>query len=212
MHKVQFLELFLYQYKKPIFVHLKIEKVKRISMSEDKKVNKKVAQIILQLSSPEPKDVIKAVKALKMSGNETAIEPLIDLYCSSKNNAVKAEIVDLLNSIKSTKVPPVVIDCLVNEKYASARQVVLSSIWNSNLDYTDYLLEIAEVTQKGEMMDAMEFLTILENMEGTLSEEKIMDALLSMKSYLVEHTNENSPKMELLKEATLLLTEINNTL
>ncbi len=181
-------------------------------MSDIKTVNKKVAQIILQLSSPEPKDVIKAVKSLKMSGNETAIEPLIDLYCTSQNNAVQAEIVDLLNSIKSTKVPSVVIECLINDKYTSARLVLLSSIWNSNLDYTDYLLEIAEVSQKGEMMEAMEFLTILENMEGTLSEEKIMDALLSMKSYLVEHSNDNSPKMELLREVTLLLTEINNTL
>lgn len=181
-------------------------------MSEIKNINKKVAQIVLQLSSPEPKDVIKAIKSLKMSGNETAIEPLIDLYCNSQNNAIQAEIIDLLNSIKSTKVPPVIISCLVNEKYSAARLVMLSSIWNSNLDYTSYLLEIAEATQKGEMMEAMECLTILENMEGTLSEEKIMDALLSMKSYLVEHSTENSPKMELLREVTLLLTEINNTL
>jgi hypothetical protein len=181
-------------------------------MSEIKKVNKKVAQIILQLSSPEPKDVIKAVKALKMSGNETAIEPLIDLYCTSQNNAVKAEIIDLLNSIKSTKVPTVLIDCLNNEKYVLARQVMLSSIWNSNLDYTPYLLEIVETTQKGEMMDAMECLTILENMEGTLTEEKIMDALLSMKSYLVEHSSDSTPKMGLLREVSLLLSEINNSL
>jgi len=181
-------------------------------MPEIKKLNKKVAQIILQFSSSEPKDVIKAVKALKMSGNETAIEPLIDLYCTSQNNAVQAEIVDLLNSIKSTKVPAVLIQCLNNDKYSVARQVMLSSIWNSNLDYTSYLLEIVEAAQKGGMMDAMECLTILENMEGTLSEEKIMDALLSMKSYLVEYSDDSTPKMGLLREVTLLLTEINNTL
>ncbi len=181
-------------------------------MSEIKTVNKKVAQIILQLSSPEPKDVIKAVKSLKMSGNETAIEPLIDLYCTTQNNAVKSEIIDLLNSIKSTKVPAVLIECLANDKYSVARQTMLSSVWNSNLDYTPYLLEIVEATQKGEMMDAMECLTILENMEGTLSEEKIMDALLSMKSYLVENSNDNTPKVDLLREVTLLLTEINNSL
>ena len=181
-------------------------------MSDIKKVNKKVAQILLQLSSPEPKDIIKAIKAIKMSGNETAIEPLIDLYSNTTNNAVQSEIIDLLNSIKSTKVPAVLIECLKNEKYAKARQVMLSSIWNSNLDYTPYLLEIVESAQKGEMMDAMECLTILENMEGTLSEEKIMDALLSMKSYLVENTKENSPKMGLLQDVTLLLSEINNSL
>ena len=62
------------------------------------------------------------------------------------------------------------------------------------------------------MMEAMECLTILENMEGTLTEEKIMDALLSLKSYLVEHSDDNTPKMGLLREVALLLTEINNSL
>ena len=181
-------------------------------MSDKKKLNKKVAQIILQLSSPETKDIIKAIKALKMNGDESAIEPLVDLYCKTKNNVIHNEITDLLNSVKSTKVPSILINCLDNPTYSIARQIILSSIWNSNLDYTPFLLQIVEAAQKGEMMDAMECLTIIENMEGTLSEEKIMDAEISMKAYLVENMTDNSPKNDLLKEVTLLLSEINNSL
>ena len=181
-------------------------------MADKKKANKKVVELIKQLELKEPKDVIKAIKALKMHGDETAIEPLVRLYATTKNNAIQNEIVDLLNSIKSTKVPAVLIPCLVNSDYVNARQVMLSSIWNSNLDYTDYLSEIVDAAQKGEMMDAMECLTILENMEGTLSEEKIMDALVSIKSYLSEKTAVNTPKMGLLREVAMLLSEINDSL
>lgn len=181
-------------------------------MVDKKKTNKKVLELIKQLESTEPKNVIKAIKALKIHGDESAIEPLVKLYSKTKNNAIQSEIVDLLNSIKSTKVPAVLIPCLTNEEYSNARQVMLGSIWNSNLDYTDYLSEIVETAQKGEMMDAMECLTILENMEGTLSEEKIMDALVSIKSYLSENTSVNTPKMGLLREVAMLLSEINDSL
>ena len=181
-------------------------------MAESKKPNKKVIELIKQLERSEPKDIIKAIKSLKMHGNEAVIEPLLSLYVSTKNNAVKNEIVDLLNTIKSTKVPSVLIECLASGKYNLARQAILSSIWNSNLDYTFYLNEIVTAAQEGEMMDAMECLTILENMEGTLNEEKIMDSLLNLKSYLVENESVNTPKMGLLREVAMLLTEINESL
>jgi len=181
-------------------------------MAEQKKTNKKVTELINKLNSKESKEIINAIKSLKIHGNETAIEPLIKLYTVTKNNAVKNEIVDLLNSIKSTKVPPVLISCLTNTKYKSASQVMLGSIWNSNLDYTEYLSEIINAAQIGEMMDAMECLTILENMEGTLTEENIMDALVNLKSYLVENSTVNTPKMGLLREVAMILTEINESL
>ena len=181
-------------------------------MAETKSANKKVLELIKQLGLTEPKEIIKAIKGLKMHGNETVIEPLVKLYSTTTNNAVQSEIIDLLNSIKSTKVPAVLITCLTNDEYANARQMMLSSIWNSNLDYTNNLSEIVEAAQKGEMMDAMECLTILENMEGTLDEEKIMDALVSIKSYLSENATVNTPKMGLLREVAMLLTEINESL
>jgi hypothetical protein len=181
-------------------------------MAEKKETNKKVAELINKLELSEPKEVVKAIKSLKIHGDETAIEPLIKLYSNTTNNAIQGEIVDLLNSIKFTAVPPILINCLTNPDYSSARLVMLSSIWNSNLDYTNYLSEIVESAQNGEMMDAMECLTILENMEGTLDEEKIMDALVGLKSYLAENAEVNTPKMGLLREVALLLTEINNSL
>jgi len=178
----------------------------------DKKNNKKVTELLDKLTSSETKDVVKAIKSLKIHGNENTIEPLLKCFVDTTNIAIHNEIVDLLNSIKSTKVPAVLIDCLQKEEFIPAKQTMLSSIWNSNLDYTPYLSEIVQAAQTGEMMDAMECLTILENMEGTLSEDKIMDALVNLKSYLVEHSTVNTPKMGLLREAALLLTEINETL
>ena len=181
-------------------------------MAKEKKTNKKVVELLKKLDSKEPKDIINAIKSLKVSGDKSVIEPLVKLYTTTQNNAIKNEISDLLNTLKSTEAPDEVIKCLSNDKYALARTMLLSSIWNSNLDYTNYLDEIVKAGTKGDMMDAMECLTIIENMEGTLDEQKIMDPLINLKSYLVENASDNSQKNQLLKEVAQILTEINDSL
>jgi hypothetical protein len=181
-------------------------------MAKTTKPNKKVIELLKKLDSKEPKDIITAIKSLKVSGDKTVIEPLVRLYSTTKNNAIKNEISDLLNTLKSTESPQEVVKCLSNLKYDSARTMLLSSIWNSNLDYTLYLDEIVKAAIRGDMMDAMECLTIIENMEGTLDEQKIMDPLIDLKSYLVENMDDNSQKNQLLKEVAQILTEINDSL
>ncbi len=181
-------------------------------MAQTSKPNKKVTQLLKKLNAKEPKDIINAIKSLKVSGNKTVIEPLIKLYTNTQNNAVKNEITDLFNTLKSTQAPQEVIKCLNNPKYTAAKTMLLSSIWNSNLDYTLYLNDIINAATQGNMMDAMECLTIIENMEGTLDEQKIMDPLINLKSYLVENANNNSQKNQLLKEVAQILTKINDSL
>jgi len=181
-------------------------------MAKTTKPNKKVVELLKKLDSKEPKDVISAIKSLKVSGDKTVIEPLVKLFSTTQNNAIKNEIRDLLNTLKSTDAPQEVIKCLSNTKYDVANTMLLSSIWNSNLDYTLYLDEIVKAATRGDMMDAMECLTIIENMEGTLDEQKIMDPLIDLKSYLVENASDSSQKNQLLKEVAQVLTEINDSL
>ena len=185
---------------------------KKLKMAKSSKPNKKVVELLKKLNSPEPKDIINAIKSLKVSGDKTVIEPLVKLYTTTQNNAIKNEISDLLNSLKSTQAPQEVIKCLNNKKYDTAKTMLLSSIWNSNLDYTLYLDDIVKAATQGTMMDAMECLTIIENMEGTLDEQKIMDPLINLKSYLVENMSNDYQKNKLLKEVAQILTEINDSL
>lgn len=140
------------------------------------------------------------------------VEPLLDVYVQTNDKQIQKEIADIFNSIKLTNVPAVLCQQLNKSKYAKAKTMMLSSIWNSNLDYTPYLSEIIQATIDGEFMDAMECLTILENMEGSLNEEKLMDPILKLRSFLVEQHVADTPKNNLLTEILGLLQEINDHL
>ncbi|MFK8038440.1 MAG: hypothetical protein AB8B74_09130 [Crocinitomicaceae bacterium] len=181
-------------------------------MSEAKKINKKVQDLILKLDDPDSKTQIKAIQSLKIYGNEMAIEPLVALHVTSQNNAVKSEIESLLNTLKAENTQSAVIACLTNSDYELSHQMILSSIWNSSLDYSSYLNEIVETAINGDFMAAMECITIFENLETELSEEKILGPLLTLNQYLNDTNGEESPKNSLLTEVAVFLNRMNQSL
>ena len=174
--------------------------------------NKKIKAYLIDLRSKEQIKQIAAIKALKIHGNEMVIKPLVEVLIRTDSDKIKAEIMDLLNTIKSSKVPSEIISCLSNLKYTAAHQILLSSIWNSGLDYSEYLKDIVRATVNGDFMEAIECITIIENIEETNGEEQVMESLIILKEYLVAHKEVVGPKMDVLKEITNLLQEINDRL
>ena len=173
---------------------------------------KKIEELLSNLDSTDTKVKIKAIKSLKVHGNETIIEQLLEELLTTTNAGVKLEIVDLLNTAKSTKVPAKIAKALTEKKFVPIRQVLLTTIWNSGLDYRPYLKEIITVGTEGEMMDAIECITIIENIEGELSEDQLFEPLIVLTEYIGSHKDETGPKMDLLKEITLTLQNRNNML
>jgi HEAT repeat protein len=174
--------------------------------------DKKVKDLLSQLASKDEAAQLKSIKSLKIHGNESAIEPLVQVLSISSSEKVKNEITELLNTIKSTAVPAEIAKCLGNPSYKNVRQQLLISIWSSGLDYRPYMGEIATATVQGGLMEAIECITILENLEGGLDEEQIMDGLLVFKSYLVDERDGDDSKTEIIKEIVSLLQNMNDSI
>lgn len=174
--------------------------------------DKKVKELLSELASGDEKRQIKAVKSLKVHGNETVIEPLLVVLAQDKSQKLNDEITDLINTTKSTKVPAEIAKALVDERFNGIRQTLLASIWNSGLDYRSYLGEIATAAVRGEMMDALECITIIENIDGALTEDQIFEPLLVLKQYLAESNNDSDSKKNMLREIVDILQEMNNQL
>lgn len=184
-----------------------------MSMAEKETTpDKKIKSLLVDLAGKDEASKVSAVQALKVHGNETVIEPLLVVLTSDSSAEVQSEIIDLLNTTKSTKVPAEIAKALVDSRFVDIRQILLSSIWNSGLDYAPYLKEIMIAGTEGEMMEALECITILENMEADLSEDEIFEPLLVLTEYLGTHKSETGPKMDLLKEITVTLQQRNNLL
>ena len=180
-------------------------------MAEAKKENKKLKALLADLESGDEKKQLKAIKGLKVNGDVEAVEYLVFHLANSPSDAFKNAIIEILSSLKLSDATAEIARCLQKEEYAPIHGILLNTMWNSGLDYKKYLNIIVNVALDGEMMEAIECITILENTAGPFEEEDIMEPLLSVQEYLSNTTDEN-PKNEIIKEIAGILARINDTL
>jgi hypothetical protein len=172
----------------------------------------KIKDLLNQLSKGNDTEQKEAVKALKVHGDQTIIEPLLIALVQAPSPEVEGEIIDLLNTIKSTKVPPIIAKALADERFKSVRQIMLASIWNSGLDYRPYLASIVKAGTEGDLLDAVECITIIENIEGLIAEEELFEPILVLKEYFSLNQRESNPKDDILREIALQLQNMNDLL
>jgi len=181
-------------------------------MAADKpnKQQQKVNLIIADLKSDDPKKVKKAIKSLETHGNATVIKPL---FQSLKEGALlekyQTKILELLCSLKDTSVIPEVMDVLDDKELLDVRSLVLTAIWNMKVDFSGYIDDFVLIATQGTFMEALDCLTIIENLDGPFMEENILESQLHLKNYLEVRDKSDEQKSEILSEIALLIKKIN---
>lgn len=177
-----------------------------------KKEGKKLKKIIEDLKSSDPKVVAKSIKALETHGDATAIKPLADLLIDGTTEKNKAAVIELFCSLKDSSVTSFIMDLLDDEKYLPIRQEILTTIWNTKVDFSDYIDDFVFIATTGSFMEALECLTIIENLEGPFMEENILEAQLHLKNYLESNEPKDEKKAHILSEIALKIKEYNQSL
>ena len=80
------------------------------------------------------------------------------------------------------------------------------------MDYRPYITEIVTAATEGEMLDALECITIIENIDEEFSEDQLFEPLIVLTNYISSNKSEQGPKMDLIKEITQELQNRNNLL
>lgn len=164
----------------------------------------KIAKLMAEVESGIPSKVSTALDSLKIYGDESIIAPLFHAIDAQKDEKGVSEIIEFLSSLKNSKAREQVMECLNNPIFIDKRVNILSTIWNSPLDYSEYLPEFISLAANGDFLITLECLTILENLEGPFEEADLLEAQLILKEY---HENgvKDPQKDHLMSEIALLL-------
>lgn len=181
-------------------------------VSEEKSTNKqrklKIAKLLEDLAGGVPSKVTTALDALQVYGDESIIEPLIQSLDKQKDEKSIAEIVEFLSSLKSSKAVEKVMEILADPAYRHQQVRILSTIWNSPLDYSNYLATFVALAVQNDFLVALECLTILENLEGPFEEGEIMESQLLLKEYHDGIHPKDKQKDHLVSEIALLIKDM----
>jgi hypothetical protein len=166
--------------------------------------NKVLNQIIKDFQSSDVEVVMKALKKVRDKGKTTILEPLFDLFEETQEATVKAEIKSILADIKDSYALEVIVDKLKSGS-EGLNEVLLFALWNSNLNAVDYIPEIVEAAKSGNYMIALEALTVIENLDGPFSNEKLTEAQFILNEYFSENLDEKEALMRSILDVVLKL-------
>ncbi|MFT6501580.1 MAG: hypothetical protein ACJASQ_001696 [Crocinitomicaceae bacterium] len=178
----------------------------------DKTKENKITKILEDLNSKDSKKVTKAVKSLEAHGDVSFIKPLADKLMAGVSEKNKTEIVELLSSLKDTSVCADVMDVIEDKHYLPIRQTMLSTIWNTKVDFSDYIDDFVLIATTGTFLETLDCLTIIENLEGPFMEENILECQLHLKNYIESNPPRDEQKAELLSEIAIAIKDFNENL
>jgi hypothetical protein len=133
--------------------------------------------------------VLKALHKCREDGNASMVEPLLALNLTTSSKMVEAETEDMLNNLKVSGTEETFIKALMNQDWKSKRARILSFMWNSNIQPVEYMDVIANIVVQGDFHEALECVTLLDNIEDAIPEEQLLESLSVVREYL----NENEP-------------------
>ena len=174
----------------------------------DNKRQEKLNRLLIDINSDDPKRISKAVKSLESHGNSSVINPLALRLMEDIPEKNKTEILELFCSLKDTSTCVEIMDIVGDEKFISIRQRILSTIWNTKIDYSDYLDDFVAIAAKGDLLEALDCLTIIENLDGPFMEVSILESQLHLKNYLESVRSKDDKRGYIISEIALKVKEI----
>jgi hypothetical protein len=155
------------------------------------KSERKVKELSKLLSNENGTVISEGIGLLR---NEEAFEGAISLlasfYDKSEDVAVKKTIEDFLNDIKDQSVSNEIITEIRKPFKLSTISMLVSSCWQSGLNYSGFTADLAEVFLRSDYVTALECLTVIEESAHELSPAKRKAIIKIIEEYPVQLLNE----------------------
>jgi hypothetical protein len=161
---------------------------------------KKLAEILEKGTSKA------SCKAIGLLREEPSFRGVVGLFASHYNKTddfeIRKAIEEFLNDLKDQSVTEEIIAELRKQWKPETLTMLVSSCWQSGLDYSEYTFDIAEVFIRGDYVTAFECLTLIEETAHELSSQKKAEILELLGRHPISPSSE---KAALTSELLLIL-------
>lgn len=155
-------------------------------------------ELIKKLSEKDENKVLETLKIIQEKGNETVIKPLLELGLNRDEESIHEQLQEIFFNLKISSSHPIVLDELSKMSENPFRRIVIASVWNANINGLGHLDTFVKIAIEGDYYEALECLTVIEESEGELIEEKILDSMLILKEYMADEKNSKDVKYPII--------------
>jgi hypothetical protein len=137
-----------------------------------------------QLVSDEESAVLTALEEIAQSGTAQMIEPLIQLYGSTRYDSIKKQVAELLNTLKISGAQAPMLAAIANPANKSIRKDIIGFMWNSGMQPVDDLAQFTKIAIEGTYEEALECITLLDSIMDPVQEEVLIECIILLKQHL----------------------------
>lgn len=143
---------------------------------------KKVGDLAIKLNDKDPAIVIAAIDSLRTTDPFSgAIQLLSALYDQTEITIIRDHIRSFLNDLKDKSLRTEVIAEINRSQNSETLAMLVSSCWQSGLDYSDWAYDFVNIFCKSDFIVALECLTILEESSHLLPSQKKKELIAVLK-------------------------------
>jgi hypothetical protein len=167
------------------------------------KSEKRIKELDEILNKDNNKVITEAIDLLRQEKPfEGAIGLLTAFFDKSDDFSIRKNITGFMNDLKDQSVCQEVINEIRKQWKPDTISMLVSSCWQSGLNYSEYSLDLAKVFLKGDYITAIECLTVIEESVRELSKATKEEI---MKMLEVTHISQINEKKELTLELIAIL-------
>jgi hypothetical protein len=150
-------------------------------MSKNKQ--QQLQQWIQELTVKEDSVFKNAVESLSAKGDISVIEPVAKVMFDTKDRTRKQLLAEFFANIEQESAKDELIRVIQELTNAEHQVQLLNTIWNSRMDFSEFLVEFVVMAIDGTLEIAIECHTIIENLDGPFDEADILESKLLLGSY-----------------------------
>jgi hypothetical protein len=137
------------------------------------KPDKKLRDLSEILNGGNNRQIMRSIELLREEiPFDGAISLLTSFYDTCNDNQIRQSIALFLNDLKYQSVTAEVIAEIRKEWKPETISMLVSSCWQSRLDYSEYYIDLINTFLKGDYVTAIECLTVFEEVAHVLSKKK----------------------------------------
>ena len=174
------------------------------------KITAPLKKALVDLESGVQKKMDKAIQTISSSGNIAVIPGLLNILLQNSSEPIQKKVLSLLADIRDIDAKEIIIESLKNDRYENLKTNLINVAWNSKLDFSEYIAEFVALSTQGDLMRAIECLTVIENLMGPFEEHHLLESQLYLKEYFSELRKKRSQKDEIIAEIAVFIQEQND--
>lgn len=156
---------------------------------------KKIQSEVEKLRKLSDVDLIQRITNLRNESLPELTPHLIEKWSQTKNEDLREVLYQFFGDTKDQAELNYFVEAIRNEEFKHLRNELLSVLWQSSLDTSEYLDELIEWAIEGDYMTIVEVSTVIDSMESEFSEDQIMDNIYRIDEGLIDERDEDRIKL-----------------